>query len=172
MIKLLASFLVLMGSTGYGIVLYQEQKERIWHIRYLIQLLSVFLSEIAYRRLSLPDSCRLIADTATEPYKTILTEIYERYENNGRSEFVKCWRFVMSQGMKNTPLSQEERNVLVSLFEEATIYDLDMQKNILESRRTQLEHYLQKRECEISEKKKMYTSLGFMVGLILVLILI
>lgn len=172
MLKVLACLLVLMGCMGYGMSLNRELRDGLWHIRYIVQILESFLSEVGFRKLSLPECCRLIADYSEEPYKTILCRIYERFEINGRSGFVSYWQEEMRKGLSKMPLSKEEKEVLIGLFEETMIYDLEMQKNLLMSRKQHMEKLLQKREREISEKRKIYTSLSFMAGLLLVLILI
>ncbi len=172
MLRLLGVLLVLAGSTGYGVNLCIELNEGLTNVRYVIHILDAFLSEVGFRRLSLPECCRVIAKESTEPYKSMLSNVYQAYEMEGKGEFTTCWKLEMEKGLKKLPLSAEEKTVILQLFDGAAIYDLDRQKSILESRKVLLSKYQKKREQEIAEKKKVYTSLGFMAGLLLVLILI
>ena len=172
MLKLFGAILILLGSYGYAVALYQELKAGIWHLRYMTGILDNFLSEISYRHLSLPESCKQTAIGCAEPYKGILQRAYQTYERDRDGEFSTCFRAEIERGLRKAPLSLEEKELMAGVFEETTIYDLDMQINVISKKRNQLEKYLRKREQEIAEKKKVYTSLGVMVGLFLILMLI
>ena len=78
----------------------------------------------------------------------------------------------MSEGLAKVPLTAAEKELLKGLFEEMPIYDPEMQIKLLSGKKQQLERMLLKRENELAEKKKLYTTLGVMAGLLLILILI
>lgn len=172
MLKLFGAILVLVGSSGYGIRLYLDLRDAISHLRHFKWLLDAFSSEIGYRRLSLPECCKAVCGGCEEPFKTILQETSHSYETDGRCEFAVCFRQKAENGLEKCSLSSEEKDLIKGTFEEMAIYDLEMQLSLLESKKRQLDKYLKKRETEIEEKKKVYTGLGVMVGLLLILILI
>lgn len=172
MLRLLGVLLVLAGSTGYGFALYIELNEGLTNVRNVIHMLDAFLSEVGFRRLTLPECCRAISRECEEPYGQILGTIYRTYEIEGRGEFAVCWKVAMEEGLRRIPLSTEEKRVVYNLFEGVAIYDLERQKSILENGKIRMAKFQKKREQEIAEKKRIYTSLGFMAGVLLVLILI
>jgi stage III sporulation protein AB len=112
------------------------------------------------------------AEHAGEPYKTIYKEVYRCYEEDGRCNIATCFRNKMAEGLARAPLTASEKEIVEGLFEEMPIYDPEMQIKLLAGKKQQLEKMLLKRENELAEKKKLYTTLGVMVGLLLILILI
>ncbi|MBQ7360571.1 MAG: stage III sporulation protein AB [Lachnospiraceae bacterium] len=172
MLRLLGALLVLVGSTGYGFALYIELNEGLINARTILYILDAFLSEVGFRRLSLPECCRAISKECETPYSQMLANVYRTYEIERKGEFASCWKASMEEGLKGVPMSMEEKKVVCNLFEGVAIYDLERQKSILENGKMRMENFRKKREQEIAEKKKIYTSLGFMVGALLVLILI
>lgn len=172
MLKIIGVILVMMGSVGYGMRLYLDLKDGIWHINSFIRLLEAVISEVSYRNLSLPECLRMQAEHAKEPYKTIYKKVYLSYEEGGRSDLATYFRSGLSEGLAEVPLTVAEKEIVEGLFEEMPIYDPEMQIKLLSGKKQQLERMLLKRENELAEKKKLYTTLGVMAGLILILILI
>ena len=172
MLKVIGVFMIMIGSSGYGMRLYLDLKDGIWHINCFIRLLEVVISEINYRNLSLPECLRMQAEHAGEPYKSIYKEVYRCYEEDGRCDIATCFRSKLEEGLVRVPLTASEKEIVEGLFEEMPIYDPEMQIKLLAGKKQQLEKILLKRENELAEKKKLYTTLGVMVGLLLILILI
>lgn len=172
MLKLVGVCLILAGSSGYGIRLYLDLKEGIRHINQWIWMVEAFISEIECRKMSLPDCLREVAESMAEPYGTLLQGAYKSYEADGRGELAACFRRQIKEGTRQVPLQRQEKEIVAGLFEKMAIYDTEMQIKLLRNKKMQLEKCLVKRESELAEKKKLYTSLGVMVGLLLILILI
>jgi len=172
MLKWIGILLVIGGSSGYGIRLYLDFKDAICHLRHFGWMLDAFSGEVGYRKLSLPECSKIVLKGCKEPFKTILRETCLSYEEEGKYEFSTCFQIRAKENLRKIPLSLEEKELIETTFEEMAVYDPQMQLKSLERKKTQLERYLGKREAELAEKKKVYTGLGVMVGLLLILILI
>ena len=172
MLKVIGIGLVLMGSSGYGMRLYLDLKEGTWHLRWWIMLLERVMDEVEHQNLSLPECICLELKHASDDYKGMLEEILRKYEMDGRNGISHCFREAVLKRALRLPLKKEEKEIITNLLEELPIYNQEMQIKLLNHKKVQLEKCLLDRERELREKKKVYTSLGVMGGLLLILILV
>lgn len=172
MLKVIGVSLILAGSSGYGMRLYLDLKEGIWHIRWWVLMIERLISMINHQNRSLPECVRLEMERHEMPYKSIFLEVYQLYEEGGRSDMISCYRSKLAKEVGGLPLRKIEKDIVVNLLEDFPMYDREMQIKLLQHKKLQLEKCLLEREKELAEKKKLYTTLGVMVGLLLILILV
>ena len=84
MLKLAGGMMTVCGCIGLGYWYRQQFIGRIRHLKILIAILDMMMSEVRYGKASLPECCRQIAGRLPEPYGVCFEKIWlETQENAG-----------------------------------------------------------------------------------------
>lgn len=172
MFRLLAIVLILYGSVGYALKLCQEMRTRIRHIAQMKEIFGLFMSEISYSRITLPEACYQVAVRAAEPYKTALEKIYRKtFEKSGVC-FPDIWKMQMEQCLREIPVKKEEKAIFLEFGNQLGFSDLEMQVGVLHKNIAQLDELYKKTKGALENQEKVITGVGILGGLMLVIILI
>lgn len=167
--KVAGSFLILAGSGGLGVWYGLQPRKRLFHIREMIRILDMALSEIGYGSSTLPECCERISQKAAAPYDDLFARIHENtLAETGRDFGGQC-REVLEEGLEQLPL-KGEREIFCTCFGDTGFSDAWMQKRQLERGRQELEGILEQEEQELLKQSGLALRLGTMGGLLLVLL--
>lgn len=172
MLRLVGSILVVGGCVGLGIWYRGQFIGRLKHLRILITILDLMISEVRYSKSSLPECCRQLAGRLPEPYGNSFFKVWEEtQENSGegyRDIFVRNLKHCMGQ----VPLGAEEKNLFLQAFCQFGYEEARMQINSMEQCKEQLKSICGGLEKEVGEKGRMAMGLGTLGGLLLIIVLL
>ncbi len=171
MLRLIGAVLIIGGSTGIGFWYRQKFHTALWHLRYMVQILELFMSEIRYGKATLPECCRQIGQKAEEPYKTALIKIHKAMESREGS-FPDQWQEWMGEALAEIPVSKNEKEIFLEFSGGCNLADNQMQIRAIEQYRDMLAGAVRNREKEIEKQGRMAAGLGIMSGLLLAVILV
>jgi len=172
MLRLLAGVLILFGSTGFSFNICQEMRQRLNHIKQMQEIFRLFQSEVSYSKSSFPELCLAVSDRVSEPYRTVMKEIYKQVAEKSGTQFPEIWRIKMGQCLEKMPVKKEEKDIFLEFGNRIGFIDWEAQAGMLEKSRIQLEELYMQLKGATENKEKVITSMGVLGGLMLVIILI
>lgn len=166
MLKGVAAVLVISGTSGVGISFYQEQKNRLYHLKYMKYIMVLIQNEIAYRRASFPEICQSIVNRMEKPYVAFFTVINKELSAKDGKTFGEIWRNAGKQLEEIKSISKAEREQFLSFPTENGYQDGEMQIREMESKICEWETSIQRLEKKIENNSKLYLYVGIMSGLL------
>lgn len=166
MLKLAAAILVISGTTGLGIYYCREMKNRIWHLQYIVQMLSMMESEIVYSKVTFAEACSTVSRRVKEPYQGFLRSVYERVQAFSGEGLLPIWCGELAKIEKELPLKQEEMTLLEGVVEEQGFIDGEMQIKKMTFQMEQVQDKIQMLKSKEENKSRIYLYLGIMSGIL------
>ena len=171
MLKVMGCGLITVGSIGLGLWYRQQYMGRIYHVRQLVAILDMMMSEVRYSKTTLPECCIRLADRLEEPYRGTFQNIWEQMSNNTGNTFAGMFSGGMKACFKQLPLEKEEITLFLEFAGNCGYEDSTMQLVSMERYRERLKQLSEKLQSEAAEKGKMAVGLGTLGGLLLMIIL-
>lgn len=172
MLQIIGAICIVAGCSGIGFYYRMRFREALWHLRYMKQILEMFMSEIRFDKATLPECCRRIGAVSKAPYGEALTLVFEAMQEDAGTSFYEKWKENMDKALSELPLETEERRIFSELAENSGIADNLMQLKVLEQRRDLLDVSIKNREENLDKQCRMASGLGVMSGLLLAVLLI
>ena len=169
--KVIGCLLILSGSSGLGIWYGMQLQRRTFHIKEMMRILDIVRSEIQYSRSTLPECCEKVSEKTSPPYKELFQNICRQLRMEYGIGFDRISVQIMGQGLEKLPL-KEERNIFIRCFSDVGYGDSQMQYQIVERGRKELQDILEREEEDLKKRSKLAVSLGTMSGILLILILV
>lgn len=163
MVRWLGIVLVLATSSCFGFLKAAELRRRPRLLKITADSLKLIRSDIAFRLLPLPDTLRHAAQAASDPLRDAYAELAAQMRTETQP-FSEQWRaaFRALDGF-----SPEDQAALCTLGEQLGKYDADSQLDAIDY----CIHYLQSAEEEARlnavRSGKLYSGLGFTIGLMM-----
>ncbi|MBM6617329.1 stage III sporulation protein SpoIIIAB [Bacillus suaedaesalsae] len=170
MMKLLGAIIILIVTTWTGFEAAKHLSERPRQIRQLKVALQSLEAEIMYGHLPLFDACMNISKQMKKPLSWFFEDFAKRLKN-GEQSVREAWNESLEDVKRFTAFKQGEIEVLQQFGETLGQHDrISQQKHILLT----LTH-LEREELDAQDKQtkyeKMIKSLGFLSGLLLIVLL-
>ena len=172
MIRLAGCFLTICGCVGLGYWYRQQFFCRLYHLRLLISILNMIMSEVRYSKASLPECCRQISKRLEEPYQRSFLKIWEETQENCGESYHDIFQRNMQECLGQVPLGKEEKRLFLEVFGGFGFEESRMQLNSLEHCKEQLNGQLEGLRKEVGEKGRMAMGMGTLGGLLLIIILL
>lgn len=172
MLKLAGIIILMFGCVGLGIDKVSEEKRRIRELREIRNMVVRIQSEMVYGKRTLPEICIILSRSAIEPYSSAFLQVFRRLEENDGTILENIWKEQLKSCMKDMPLEEEEKNILISLPEHIGIMDSAMQAADIGQSLDMLTSHIVKTETEYENKAKVIMSVSVMAGLFLAIWLI
>lgn len=172
MFRLLAGLLILYGSIGFSFKLCQEMRLRVRHIEQMKEIFRLFESEISYSRAALPETCLIVSKRVSEPYKSAMEEVYKETQKRSGMQFPVIWKEKMGQCLEEIPVKRQEQEIFLGFGNQTGFIDWEMQVGMIEKNKKQLEELHTQLKCAMENKEKVFTGMGVLGGLMLVIVLI
>ena len=172
MLRIIGAICIILGCTGLGLYYRRRFQDALWHLRYMQQILEMFMSEIRYGKATLPECCRQVGTKVENPYKDALLSIHKETEKHNGSSFYEIWQAGMEQALKEVPVTKQEKGIFTEFCSCSKHTDHQMQLRTLEQYRDMLINYIRCREDNLEKQGRLATGLGVMSGLLIAVILI
>ena len=169
--KIIGYIFILAGCSGMGIWYSMRMQQKVWHLREMIRILDMMVSEIDYGRSTLPECCEWIKERAAQPYKGIFQKVCENSGHENGLHFGTVSREIMEQELRKFTLG-EEKEVFIRCFSDVGYADEWLQRKNMERGKDRLQEMLDTEEEDLKKRSKLAVSLGTMSGILLVLILL
>ncbi|HEX6922562.1 MAG TPA: stage III sporulation protein SpoIIIAB [Bacillales bacterium] len=171
MIKWLGALFIIAATTSGGFMWAKQYSERPRQLRQLKTALQALEAEIMYGLTPLAEACEHLAGQFSDPLRIFFQEFSKRLEE-GSSSVQQAWDESLKMVWPQTALRKGEREVMKQFGATLGKHDRDHQQKQI---RLALSH-LEREEAEARDaqyrNEKMIKSLGFLAGLLLVLLLI
>ena len=172
MVRGIGCIMTVAGCIGLGVWYRRQFIGRLYHVRILISILDMMMSQVRYSKSTLSECCLYLAERLEEPYCSTFQGIWENFEANTEEAFGELFEQGMKVCLEQVPLEKEERMLFLELAGNCGYEDAGMQLRSMEQYRDRLEELSQKLSEEVAEKGRMAVSLGSLGGLLLLIILL
>ena len=170
--KLLGMGLVVLATTGYGIVLGRDIKQRLRELKELKKIFFLLKGEIGFGHTPILDALESISRRCSKVFKGVLMEFVEYGKNCDKKPFNEIWEEGMRVQLEKTHLSKEERQRFINLGNELGLPDINTQQAAIDNYNMELEVSISELEKVAPGKVKLYNSMGILLGLVIAIIMI
>lgn len=167
MFKITGAILLIAGTTGVGVSLRSEMKQRLYHVNCMQHIFTLLASEIGYAKATMEEACRSICAKAENPYRRFLEQIYRGIEANQGVSFAVLWRTAMKEQLSALPLKEKEWDVIDGFADYTGCMDMELQRKLIDCEIQDLEKLAAQIESEIATQGRLYITFGVMSGLFL-----
>lgn len=161
-----------MGCLGMGIYYKEQLGRRLYYMRQLQNLLSMFMSEIRFGRATFPECCHRLADSMPEPISSGLSDVYEQSQEYTGEGFFALFITGMKGCLSDVPLLPEDVEAFLWFAGHEGVQDGQLQLKLLQESYDRLHSSILLQESQEKSGGRMAVSLGMMGGLLLIIVLI
>lgn len=170
MVKLLGALFIILATTWTGFEASKHLSERPRQLRQLKVALQSLEAEIMYGHLPLYDACTNIAKQLKKPLSWFFEDFAKRLKN-GEANVRKAWHDSLLDVKRFTAFKQGEIEVLQQFGETLGQHDRTSQQKHIMLALTHLDREENDARDKQAKYEKMIKSLGFLSGLLLVVLL-
>lgn len=174
MFKCLGAALVLISAPGLGLWLAGQWKERLRQLEKLRQMIYFLKGEITYSHAPLAEALERVGRRSGGPAGQLFIRAAGRICCQEGESLQEIWDQEtkrMAAETRNLPFTKEDLEQLAALGEHLGYLDLDMQERTLLLYLEQLDLSIEYLQRHRQEKCRLYTSLGVMGGIFLVIVM-
>lgn len=166
-IKYIILFLILFLSSNLGKILSKKYVHRLEELEELKNSLNVFKNKIKFTYEPIPDIFEEISKTKVKNVGTIFKNAKERMEDGIASE---AWEEAVEESNNN--LKEDDKNILKTLSKLLGQTDSEGQVSQIEITEKFLDTQIKEAVEDKHKNEKLYTRLGTIIGLAIVIILV
>ncbi|UCZ54598.1 stage III sporulation protein AB [Bacillus shivajii] len=168
--KLLGAFIIIVTSTLLGWEFARRFTRRKNQIRQLRLAFEALEGEMVFSMAPLSDACQKVAVQSAAPINQLFSEVSEKLTSEEKSA-PDIWADCLKKWKKKTDLEAAEINILEQFGQTIGQQDIETQRNQIRLAITYFEQ--EEKHAQESEKKyeSMYRSLGFLGGVLIVIIM-
>lgn len=173
-LKLAGAFMVLAAALGYGLCLASRWRQRLWLLQGLRRLTYFLKGEITYSRAPLPEALRSAGARGGGVFGELFIRAAGQIERQEGESFGELWAGQVEELEKRRgelALAGEDLKSLKELGSHLGYLDLEMQERTIGLYLEQLDLTIADLQERRRETCRLYTSLGLMGGLFLVILL-
>lgn len=170
--KLVGMGMVVLATSGYGIILGRDIKHRLKELKELKKIFFLLKGEIGFGHSPILDALETVSGRCSKLFKEILQEFVAYGRSCDKKPFGEIWQEGMKVQIEKTHLSKEERERFINLGNELGLADLNTQQNAIDNFNMELEVHISELERVVPGKVKLYNSMGILLGLVIAIIMI
>lgn len=167
MIKYTILFLILLGSSLIGKFLSKKYVHRLEELEEMQNALNIFKSKIKFTYEPIPEIFDEIAKNSKSNIANIFEVAKEKIEQNSASI---AWEQAVEETTTN--LKEEDKNIIKTLSKLLGQTDIEGQTSQIEITQNFLQTQIKEAEEEKQKNEKLYTRLGTIMGLAIVIVLV
>lgn len=171
MIKWMGALIIIAATTTGGFVWAKQYSDRPRQLRQLKTALQALEAEIMFGLTPLAEACEHLAGQISEPLATFFRTFSDRLSQN-HSNVPQAWDDSLNEVWPFTAFGSGEREVLRQFGATLGKHDRDHQQKQIRLALTHLEREEAEARDAQQRNEKMIKSLGFLAGLLLVLLLL
>ncbi|SDK55632.1 stage III sporulation protein SpoIIIAB [Sediminibacillus albus] len=169
--KWVGAILLLCATTWVGFEFSRKLTDRPKQIRQLKSALQILEAEILYSQAPLVDACETLALQLPNPIALFFEAVSKDLRDNPASLY-ETWESQLNKFWPLSSLKGNEKEILRQFGRTLGQHDFEQQQKHIHLALTHLERELQEAQDQQLKYSKMVKSLGFLTGLLVVLLLI
>jgi stage III sporulation protein AB len=169
--KVIGALLILVAATWTGFELSRKLQQRPKQIRQLVSSLQVLEAEILYSQTSIIEASDKLAGQLPNPIGTFFRLLADNLQLQP-ARLYDCWEETTESWISNTALKPAEKDIWLQFGQTLGQHDFEQQQKHIQLAKTHLERELLESEEVNQRYGKMVRNLGFLTGLLIVLLLI
>lgn len=171
MFKIVGGICVIAATSGLGIWMAGQWKAHLRAVEQLRRMIFMLKGEILYANAPLEEAFSHVGRKNEGPLGQFFTAVSRRIERQQGEAFYAMWKEEISALGSDCGLSEKDRQELAGFGEHLGYLDCEMQERTILLYLEQLDLAIDYLREHQREKSHLYTSLGIMAGLFLVIIL-
>lgn len=171
MLRLLGAFFLVGGTAAMGFRASGKLRMRITVLSELATAIELIRSDLAFRQSDIPDLMKDLAERIAEPVRSLFRACCERESSLGQVSFSQVWNDAMTE-CGGLSLTTREKRELSSIGTILGRYDVDGQLSALGALHHRMEQLYDEAVRERENKGRVYSTLGVVTGLGLVILLL
>jgi stage III sporulation protein AB len=172
MIKLLGSIIILFTSSIIGFILSANLKKRASELREIQSSTLLLQNEIMFTFTALPEAFLKISQHSKGIISKLYLNIGDKLLNNVVDSVFDAFTETFNELKDDMNLKSSDINVLLDFAKGLGKSDIDGQKKIFSLLDNNLRNCIEEADCHIMKNSKLYKTLGFSFGAIVVIMLI
>lgn len=172
MIEVLGCSIVIISATATGFILGEGFKKRTVQLNELIRSVHQLQNQITYTYTPLPDAIFNISQKSMYPFSTFFGEISKLLNLNQVNSIHEAFLKAFEKNKKNLFLSEKDIHILMDMAKTLGECDVQGEKRIFELTLSSLKAQYEEAIDEMHRNLKIYRTLGFTIGAMVVIILI
>ncbi len=170
--KIIGMAMVIIATTGYGIILSRDIKARLKELKELKKIIFLMKGEISFGHTPLLEAFDNVSRRCGTPFKEILNSFVKFGKESDKKPFVEIWNEGMTDLIDKTHLSKDEKELVMKLGGDLGLSDITTQQNAIDSFLNELDLNIKTLEKAVPNKVKLYNSMGIMLGIVIAIIMI
>ncbi len=169
--KWIGALLFIAMTTWLGFDQSERLNRRPKHIRQLINALQILEAEMLYSQLPLKDAFLFIARQIPRPTKDFFLSLANEMEKGNR-DLLSFWDQEVNNFAKRSAIRSNEQDILCQFGRTLGQHDFTQQQKHIHLTSTYLDRELEEARDQQQKYGKMAKSLGFLIGIFIVILLI
>jgi stage III sporulation protein AB len=171
-LKIAGTILIILSTTGIGILSGRDLKLRLEELRYIKKIMLMLRGEIQYLKAPLGEAFFHVGARAKAPFDTFLNKIAQDIERLECESFYKIWCKYIDEELSHINLNKRDCMMLKRVGEHLGYMDRDLQMGMLDLYLEQLEEEINLSKEKMEDKIKIYNCLGISAGIFAVLLML
>ena len=161
---------IVSGASGFGFWMAGEYRRRLEQLLQLRQMIYMLKGQILYATAPLSEALEAVGKRFEKGLSGLLTGAAGKIEQQGGETFCQIWEEEVGK-ISGMALTKQDRQYLAELGKHLGYLDRDMQERTLLLYLEQLDLTIDYLRQNQREKCRLYTSLGIMGGMFLVIVM-
>lgn len=170
--KIIGGAMVVMSCSGFGFFLAGKWKLHLRNMEELRRMIFLLKGEIIYANAPLEEAFERVGKKCEGVLSRFFIAVSERISNQRGEPFYEMWKEEIDKLGSETALSVRDKQELAGFGEHLGYLDRDMQERTILLYLEQLDITIGYLREHLSERSRLYTSLGIMCGLFLTIVMI
>ncbi len=170
-LKLTGSAMILCGASGCGLWMSGRYRERLKLLEQLRQMVFLLKGQILYANATLAEAFEAVGRRTEGCMSELFGQAAERIRARPEESFAQLWAGIVADIGGEEPLTKADRQSLAAMGEHLGFLDREMQERNLLLYLEQLDLTIGELREHRQERCRLYSSLGVMGGLFLVILL-
>ena len=171
-IKVIGALCVMTGCSGTGLAVGRSCRKRFEQMRQMRQALLLLHGEIRYTGAELPEAVMQAANRCEMPFSDFYEALADKMRQMNGQPLKILWQECAAQYLKQTCLTQEDKQIFLDLGGQIGYLDKKMQLSALEGCTVLLDDGMTELEKSLGQKQKLSMTLGILSGFFLMVLLI
>ena len=162
---------MILAGTGIGFKASDNLCQQQDMLKKLKKMIILLRGEIKYNNTYISQAFENVSDKIAAPYKGFLLYLAARLDENCGKPFSQLWREAVEVKLKDCGLVKHQLQKICELGDILGFLDKEMQLAAFDLFTEQLEAMLEENSLKMKDNSRLYKCLGFMGGILVVLVI-
>jgi stage III sporulation protein AB len=168
--KLLGALLIVAATTSFGFYAAHLLSQRSKQLRNIKLALKLFETEIMFGHIPLNEAMKRIAEQVEKPIGLIFKTFALKLETN-EVDVTQCWESSLKEIWPITALKKQDYEILKSFGNSIGLHDLNTEQKNIKLALSHIEREESEAHIVQNQNERMFKILGFLLGLLIILLL-